>query len=233
MKTNSLLRWVSLLFAGFVASCLGPLDQPQVQNGFALSITIPDVGQDYILGQDTVAIIGYKMLIDTLSVNKVGAEDERFEPRIRLASYTLGFAEYYVIGSGIVGGGTFNGVRFAVVRPTFVNNDFSDPDLVDRNDAGTITDTWSISLTGIFDRKFFRFRSKVSKPVQYGFSNSVQLPDYNSYLEARLRGNWRQWFLNSTGTALLNPNDPANSTQIENNILKYFDIFTYSIGEVQ
>jgi hypothetical protein len=220
--------------AASFAACLNSTEPPKEPNVFSLSITIPDAGQDLVVGNDTLTVVGYKMLIDSISVQKQGQGDEKFEPKLRLASYVFGYGDYYVVGTGSVGGGKFNGVGFSVVRPSPQNTTISDDDLVERDGTtGIVTDTYSIAVTGIYDRKFFRFRSKVTRAVQYGFSSGVQLSDFNGYLEARLRGNWKQWFLNQAGNKILDPANPINRAQIEENVLKYFDIFTFSVGEVQ
>ncbi|MGH2568937.1 MAG: hypothetical protein ACRDGA_11410, partial [Bacteroidota bacterium] len=211
---------------------LGPIDPPGEPNLFSLSITLPDAGQDLFVGNDTLAVVGFKMLVDTISVRKVGASDEKFEPRLLLASYLFGFADYNVIGGGLVGAGTFNGLRYSVLPSTPLNADFDDPDLIERDQTGRVINRYSISITGVYNRNLFRFRSKVSRAVQYDFLGSVRLPEFNSFLEARLRGNWKQWFLNTLGTAILNPNNQSNAAQIEENILKYFDILTFTVGEI-
>lgn len=230
ISVNSLLIIVTA--ASFVA-CLSTTEPPKQPNIFSLSITIPDAGQDYTVGNDTLTVVGYKMLIDSISVTKLGQADEKFEPKLRLASYVFGFADYYVVGTGTVVNGKFSGIRYSVVRPLPQLTNFNDADLVERDATGTVIDTYSISVDGIHNRKLFRFRSKVSRTVQYGFSRDVQLPDFNGYLEARLRGNWKQWFINPVGNGILDPADPKNIGQIEQNILKYFDVFTISVGEVQ
>ncbi len=221
---------VCLITSSF-AGCLGTSDPPREPNIFSLSITIPDAGQDFIIGNDTLTVIGYKMLIDSIIVTKATQEEERFAFQLRLASYTIGFTESYVVGSGQVGGGRFNGVRFSIVRPPQLSS-FDDPDLIERDGNGLVIDRYSISLSGVYKGQFFRFRSRVSRTVEYGFSNEVKLGDVNGFLEARLRGNWKQWFINSSGTGTLDPNVPSNSGLIEENILKYFDIVTFSFGEI-
>ncbi|MBI4427976.1 MAG: hypothetical protein HY562_02540 [Ignavibacteriales bacterium] len=231
-KKSVALQLLVVVAAAFCIGCFQKIGPPEEPNIFSLSITIPDAGQDYFVGNDSLTVITYKMLIDSIFVTKGGLQDERFEPRLRLASYVFGFADYYVIASGQVGGGKFNGVRFSVVRPPLLGS-FDDPDLIERDNNGMVVDSYSISLTGVYNRKFFRFRSRVSRTVEYGFSSDVNLADVNGYLEARLRGNWKQWFLNSAGNGILDPENPINTTQIEENILKYFDIFTVTFGEVQ
>jgi hypothetical protein len=234
MKSKQLLLLSLLFLTASLIGCLGNTEVPKEPNLFTLSLTLPQVAQDYFLGADTITVIGYKMLIDSISVKKPGQEDEKFAPSLRLASYVIGFSDSYPVASGLVGGGGFNGVRYAVVLPSPQTTTLNDQDLVERDaTTGLVTDTYSIALTGVYDRKFFRFRSKISRTVQYGFTQNVNLPDFNAYLEARLRGNWTQWFLNSTGTKILDPNNPGNATQIEENILKYFDIFTITAGELQ
>ena len=234
MKTSGVNSLLIIVTAASFAACLSTTEPPKQPNVFSLSITIPDAGQDYFIGNDTLTVVGYKMLIDTIGVTKLGQEDEKFEPKLRLASYVFGFADFYVVGTGTVSSGKFNGVRYSVIRPLPQLTDLNDADLVEKAiQTVTVIDTYSISVTGIYNRKLFRFRSKVSRTVQYGFSRDVQLPDFNGYLEARLRGNWKQWFLNLEGTGILDPADPKNIGQIEQNILKYFDVFTISVGEVQ
>ena len=233
MKTIRVTPLLLIVITASFAACLGPVDPPKQANIFSLSITIPDAGQDYFVGNDTLVVVGYKMLIDSISAKKQAQEDEKFEPKLRLASYVYGFADYNLVGTGVVGGGRFNGVRYSVVRPSLLNTDLNDADLIERDvTTGIVIDTYSISVTGIYNRKLFRFRSKVSRTVQYGFLNDVLLPDFNGYLEARLRGNWKQWFNNTEGNRILDPADPKNRGQIEENILKYFDIFTISLGKV-
>jgi hypothetical protein len=219
-----------IVFAALLSSCLGTSDPPREPNIFSLTITIPNAGEDYILGNDTITVISYKMLIDSIRVIK-GNQEERFEPRLRLATYVIGLTDSYTIGSGVVRGGNFTGVGYSVVRPP-LDGSFDDPDLIERDSRGLIIDSYSLSLNGVYKRQFFRFRSRIERAVEYGFSNNVQLTDVNAYLEARLRGNWKQWFLNANGNAILDPNNSSNRAQIENNVLKYFDIFTIAFGEV-
>jgi hypothetical protein len=234
MKTTHLTRTLLLGIAVSFAACLSTTEPPKEPNVFSLSITIPDAGQDLFVGNDTLTVIGFKMLIDSISVKKQGQEDEKFEPKLRLASYVFGSADYYVVGTGSVGAGKFSGVGYWIVKPSLQNTTVNDEDLIERDaGSGTVIDSYSICVTGIYDRKFFRFQSKVSRAVLYGFSDNVQLPDFNGYLEARLRGNWKQWFLNQAGNKILDPANPSNRAQIEENVLKYFDIFTIAVGEVQ
>jgi hypothetical protein len=217
----------------FLTGCLDLTETPREPNLFSLSITVPNAGADFILGNDTITVFGFKMIIDTLSVRKVGGEDERFAPQLLLASYVFGFSEYYTVGTGPLGGGTFYAIRYSVVRPSPFTTSLNDADLVERDSTGQVIDTYSIAVTGVYNRTLFRFRSKISRAVEYGFLNNVQLPEANGYLEARLRGNWNQWFLSFDSGEILDPNDPANRDQIETNLLKHFDILTIAFGEVR
>ena len=232
MRHIDSVKLFCVALTAFFTSCLGTADPPKEPNIFSLTITIPNAGQDFVVGNDTLTVIDFKMLIDSIRVLKNGQDEERFEPRPRLASYILGVADSYNIGAGTVRGGKFNGVGYSLVRPSLQGN-FEDPDLIEKDSRGFPIDSYSFSLNGVYKQNFFRFRSKVIKAVQYNFSTTVQLGDFNGYIEARLRGNWKQWFVNSAGNGIMDPRDPANKTQIEDNILKYFDIFTISFGEVQ
>ncbi len=223
---------VHIALAALFTACLGPLSVPNDPNIFSLSLTLPDAAQDHYVGDDTLTVIVYKMLIDTIAVGKDGQEDEAFQPKLLLATHSYGFSDYTLVGSGNVEGGSFHGLRYTIINPGLQTN-IIDPDLVERLPSGQVTETFSISVTGVYNRTLFRFRSKVTRAVQYDFLSSVSLPDHNSYLEARLRGNWKQWFLNTAGDGILDPADPANQVQIEENILKYFDIFTYTLGGLQ
>ncbi len=233
MKRNRLIPLVILIFIFFFAACLGPTDPIEQPNIFSLTNTLLNIGEDFVLGQDTISVLGYKMLIDTISVMKQGMEDEHFEPELRLVSFIAGFADYNTVGMGELGAGRFEGIGYSIIRPVPAEVDLIDPDLVERDhETGEIIDVYSVAVLGLYNNELFRFRSKVSQNVKYGFLEVIEMPEYNGYLEARLRGNWKQWFLNAERDQLLNPNDPANREQIEENFLKHFDIFTITVGGV-
>ncbi|MCI0707761.1 MAG: hypothetical protein L0Y80_09805 [Ignavibacteriae bacterium] len=230
---RALSLFTSLLATSF-AACLPPTDVPREPNIFSLSITIPDAGEKYVVGNDTITVIAYKMLIDSIGVRKQEGDEERFEPSLRLASYVIGgLSDYYTIGAGSIGSGTFNGIRYAIIRPPFETT-LNDPDLVERDQTTQmVTDTYSLSVSGIYNGNLFRFRSKVSGAVMYGFLENVQLPEVNGFLEVRLRGNWKQWFTSLDGNSILDPNNSNNRSVIEANILMYFDTFTFTVSEAQ
>jgi len=224
---------IVVVFTFLFYSCLGTTEPPEEPNIFSLTITLLDAGQQYEVGGDTLRIITHKMIIDSISVIKQGEEDERYEPRPLVASYTHdGYAEYNSIGGGELSGGRFDGIRYSVITPSAEDIYFDDPVLIERHeDTGEITNIYSIAVIGLYNNRVFQFRSQVSRPVQYGFHETIEMPEFSGFLEARLRGNWKQWFLNTNGDGLLDPNDPANRQQIVENILKYFDIETITVED--
>lgn len=232
MKNNNVILPIVVVFTFLFYACLGTTEPREEPNIFSLTITLLDAGQQYEVGDDTLMIITHKMIIDSLSVIKQGEEDERYEPRPLVAFYTHGYAEYNSIGGGELSDGKFDGIGYSVVTPSAENIHFDDPDLIERDEGtGEITNIYSIAVIGLYNNKVFRFRSQVSRPVQYGFYETIEMPEFSGFLEARLRGNWKQWFLNTNGDGLLNPNDPANKQHIEENILKYFDIETITVED--
>ena len=234
MKNNHVVLPIVVVFIFIFYACLGPSEPVEQPSIFSLTITLPDAGQQYEIGGDTLRIITHKMIIDSLSVIKQGEEDERFEAVPLLAHFTQGFTDYNSVGSGeLSGGGRYDGISYSVVTPPAEDIHFVDPDLIERDEGtGEITNIYSIAVIGIYNNEAFRFRSQISRSVQYGFLNTVEMPEFSGFLEARLRGNWKQWFLNTNGTGLLNPNDSANRKQIEENILKFFDIETFTVGDM-
>lgn len=174
MKWNYIIPPVLIIVIFFFAACLGPTDPIEQPNIFSLTNTLLNIGEEFVLGQNTISVLGYKMFIDTISVVKQGMEDEFFEPDLRLVSFVGGFTDYNTVGAGDLGAGRFEGIRYSIVRPAPDQIDLLDPDLVDRDTGtGEIIDVYSVAVLGLYNNELFRFRSRVLS-CTLGFSAPLQ-----------------------------------------------------------
>ncbi len=211
-------------------------EQPTI---FSLTLTIPD-GDQWLVSDtgDSLRILNFTMLVDSIEVVKQGLDNDIFEPDPRLVSFsTLGLSEESSIGAGGLTGGRYEAVEFTVLQPD-MDTSITDENLVTRDSAGNVTASYSFAVTGIIimegcEPEDFRFRSQVNRRVKYGFMEVVEMPETLGTLNVQLRGNWQNWFVDPVNTnQFLNPNSSANRNQIEQSIIDNFEIATFDVGGI-
>ena len=217
-----------LVSSALLGGCLDT-DLPDSPSFFTLSLTLEDTNELYVVGNDTLQVIAFKMLIDSIAVKRVNDVPEKFESNPRLAFFVPGPTDVYTIGSGTINEGVFLGIQYSILTPP-MDTDLIDSDLIVRDQFGDVTRVFSFSVTGIYNNELFRFRSDRVEQVDYDFYEIINLPQNHASLQALMRGNWKRWFYDPAQNRLINPLSPANRTVIENNILRHFDILTITTG---
>ena len=224
-----------LVIITIITGCLDS-DFEEQPTLFSLTLTLPDAGDWYETeAGDSLRILNFKMVIDSIEVMKQGLENDIFEPDPRFVVLsTTGFMDESSIGTGGLTGGRYEGVEFTVAPPS-METQIDDEHLVVRNEIGEVISTYSMAVIGIaqIDGEVisFTFRSDVTERVLHGFMQPVEMPETMGTLQVQLRGLWHDWFIDPNDyTRLLDPNDEANRSHIEQSIIHQFEVVTSDVG---
>jgi hypothetical protein len=224
-----------LVIIPIITGCLDS-DFEEQSTLFSLTLTLPDANDWHVTeAGDSLRILNFKMVVDSIEVIKQGLENDIFEPDPRfVAISTSGFMDGASIGTGGLTGGRYEGVEFTVLPPP-METQIEDEHLVVRNDFGEVLSTYSLAVTGIaqIDGEVisFTFRSDRTERVLHGFMQPVEMPETMGTLQVELRGLWYDWFLDpNDSTRLLDPNDEASRPHIEQSIIHQFEAVTSDVG---
>ena len=196
---------------------------------FTLSFAIEDAGEDLIVGNDTLIVIGAKFIIDHIELEAIG-ENEIFESGnilVTISGMDL-FGEFRA-GGGEIFGGTYNGITYDLTQAD-PDTEIMDQDLVVRDSEGNIIDRYSFAINGIFNKKPFLFKSKTNARINVAFIENVEMPQTMGSLNATLIGDWKRWFIKDG--ELVDPTDQSNSSVIEDNFERYFFARLFTIGQL-
>lgn len=231
MTGQSTLSILVIICASFILHGCLAMEEPDDPNQFILTLTLPETADWQRTGEDSIRVLSYKMVIDSLELIRPD-DNEVFAPQPLFASHSHGtIQDETVISAGTIRGGDYNGIKYSLRRPDS-DTQLQDQDLVVRNEIGEVTDTYSFAVSGIYNGDGFRFRSKATPNVEYGFQETLSMPENLGTMRVQMRANWKQWFYNFQDDEIINPNNPDNRAEIEERIVTYFDTQLFTVGEV-
>lgn len=220
---------VLLLLLLSASACMDLDDIEDPNTVYTLGFGIDEgVGEDFIIGEDTLIVIGAKFIIDDIELVAQG-ENEIFEPNNILVQISgFGIQDNFRVGSSEIFGGTYTGVKYNLTLGD-TNTELIDPELVVRNSSGSIIDRFSYAISGIYNNEAFLFKSRSTAQINIGFEENVEMPEKFGSLQSNIIGDWKRWFVRDN--EILDPNDSSNRDDIEENFERFFYARLFTIGQ--
>jgi hypothetical protein len=228
--SKTIRLYLLLLILLLISGCLDIDEFGDPNTNFSLSFSIDEgAGEDLIIGNDTLIVIGAKFVIDNIELVAI-AENEIFEPgNILVLISGFGLGDQFNVGNTEIFGGTYTGVSYDLTQPD-ADTEITDPDLVVRNSQGDIVDRFSLALNVIYNNEPFLIKSKLNSRITVSFEENVIMPEMLGVLQANLIGDWKRWFVKDG--EILDPGTANNLKTIEENFEKFFFARLFTIGQL-
>lgn len=201
-KMSALIFMVLISIAGLYG-CSDTTTIPQADNfSFSGMSSTDSVGDQSYLMLDTV-----KILIKDIKLNVANEDSTDFKvgPFVLFLNLT---SSINTIGLGIVPAGTYNKIKFEIHKLND-NETISDPDFTDANGR------YSVIVKGSYFGNYFVYKSTKSAHQKLSFPNSLPISSA-TLSNVTLIVSPYIWFIKNG--IYLDPRDPANSNDIDNNI---------------
>lgn len=207
MKTSKKLKmFLSVLLAAiFIYGCNDSVSTVPDNLDFSAISTTDSTGDNSgLLILDTV-----KILIKDIKLNV--ANNNQDTSNFKVGPYVLYLnlnSNINIVSTGFIPAGTYDKVRF-MVHKLENNEPVPDPDFEDVNGR------YSVVVKGSFNAIPFIYKSDKSAHQKLSFTNSLQVSE-SGKSNITLKVMPYIWFIKNN--AYLDPSDPANHSDIENNI---------------
>lgn len=207
MKTSKKLKmFLSVLLAAiFIYGCNDSVSTVPDNLDFSAISTTDSTGDNSgLLILDTV-----KILIKDIKLNV--ANNNQDTSNFKVGPYVLYLnlnSNINIVSTGFIPAGTYDKVRF-MVHKLENNEPVPDPDFEDVNGR------YSVVVKGSFNAIPFVYKSDKSAHQKLSFTNSLQVSE-SGKSNITLKVMPYIWFIKNN--AYLDPSDPANHSDIENNI---------------
>lgn len=180
------------------------------------SVTTPvnNVEVSYTSTTDTVDNSGVliidtaKILLKDIKLNVAGSTGEKNFKTGNYVLYLILDARVMTIGSAYIPVGTYDKVNFEIHKLQD-NETPPDPDFVDANGR------YSTVAKGTYNGTPFIFKSDISASQKIRMTNELVVTETSSNITLKVEP--YIWFINAAGQ-YMDPNDPGNHNEIENNI---------------
>lgn len=212
---NSLFYAFLCIIPFILSSCLSGENQisSRVQVGLELQ-SLDDTlrsGQDSILIDNIRLILGKSYFLeseDTLFINR--GENPR------QLSFDQQSANPVLLAGGTFPEGTYEQIKLTIPKaPTetsaLIDEDFTNGDI-----------RYTLIVEGTYNGEDFRYRSERVFEPEFALQPAITVPEFNQAFAFLISNDVEGWFL--SGNGLLDPGNPDNSTEINDNIEQLFTI---------
>ncbi len=191
----------------FIAGCSNDSVAPQTDN----------VEFSYIQAGDTVDNIGLltldtvKILLKDIKLNVANTNDSsnsKVGPFVLYLNLNQASRTNF-IGSNLIPVGTYDKIKFEVHK-LGDNETPPDPEFLDSNGR------YSVVAKGSYNGFRFIFKSDVSSKQKLDFPNSLVVTETSTNVTIKIQP--YLWFINEATNLYMDPNDPANRSEIDKNI---------------
>lgn len=211
-----------VLFAGCIQT-----PEPDVPKRVAVVYNVENVGNDIIVGQDTVNIEVVKILADRINFNFIDDRVLQTQPDALVMTYRSLFeGEDETIVSANIGIDELQGFKGLEI---FIDTPQEGDDIVD-NDFFGDPNNFSFIITGSYNGQNFRYRSGPVFSKNFPFANNIQLSNENETLLTRITYDMREVLVDAESNQILDPDNPDNRAIIDSLLQVSLDIEASAIN---
>lgn len=169
------------------------------------------------IAQTVDSLTEVKLLVEELELESTTDEDSLdFEVDDFIVNLPLDGSEF-ALASANVPSGVYEEFEMEIEYDDDTNVD--DPDFI--NNSGDDDDGYSVVIKGFYNGEEFMYRSEEDFELELEFNPPFEVNENSSSITINI--NPAGWFKDSSGNDL-DPNEPANHEQIDNNIENSFDV---------
>lgn len=161
-----------------------------------------------------VTLTSVKMLVEELELESVEEDSLDFEMENQVVELPLDGSPYQLSAANIAPG-LYDEFELEIEGLDDDDN-VSDPDFTEGSDET------SIIIKGTYNGEDFTFKSEEDFEIEFEFSPPIQIDENTTNVDINLMVNIDSWFVDSSGNEL-DPTDPDNREQIEENIENSFE----------
>ena len=208
------LTLFALLIGGvfFLSSCISNTDN-DVPSRIQLGLEIQNLDSTYTLNSDSIYIDRLRLIHGQSSVH-AGQDSSLLNSRVRSVEFDQDAAQPAnprSIGLQQLADTTYQSLAFEIPKAPQNSSQFVDPDFTDGG-------RYTIIANGTYNGESFTFKS--SKPISktFNFSPPLNPEPQNTQYTYLVETDLFRWFVDSSGSGLLDPRDSENAEMINSNI---------------
>jgi len=200
-----------LLFSTLLTGCI-QTPAPDVPKRVAVVYNVDNVGNDIIVGQDTINVQVVKLLADKINFSFIDDRILQTQPDALVMTYRDIFeGEDETIVAANIGIDNFQGFKSLKI---FIDTPQEGDDIVD-NDFFGDPNNFSFIITGSFNNKNFTYRSGPVFDKNFPFDTEIELSNENETLLARVAYDMREILVDTGNNQILDPDNPDNQAVID------------------
>lgn len=176
--------------------------------------TAPKTASSTTISSDHVILSSVKMLVEELELESVADDSSDFEIENQVVELPLDGSPYQ-LSTKNVPSGLYNEFELEV-------DGIDDDDNVNDPDFTEGSDETSIVIKGSYNGQDFTFKSEEDFEIEFEFNPPIEIDETTNSVDINLMVDVSIWFIDGSGNEL-DPTDPANREQIEDNIENSFE----------
>ena len=161
-----------------------------------------------------VSLTSVKMLVEELELESVEEDSLDFEIENQVIQLPLDGSPYQLAAANIASG-LYDEFELEI-------EGLDDDDNVNDPDFTEGSDETSIIIEGTYNGEDFTFTSEEDFEIEFEFNPPIEIDENTTNVDINLMVDIDSWFLDDSGNEL-DPTDPANREQIEENIEHSFE----------
>jgi len=195
----------------FTTGCI-QTPEPDVPKRVAVVYNVDNVGNNIIVGQDTINVEVVKLLADKINFTFIDDRVLQTQPDALVMTYRDIFeGEDETIVAANIGIDNFQGFKSLKI---FIDTPQEGDDIMD-NDFFGDPNNFSFIITGSFNNKNFTYRSGPVFDKNFPFDTEIELSNENETLLARVAYDMREILVDTGNNQILDPDNPDNQAVID------------------
>lgn len=178
--------------------------------------TAPKAATSTATSTGHVTLTSVKLLVEELELESVADDSMDFEIENQVVELPLDGSPYQLSTANIASG-LYDEFEMEV-------EGLDDDDSVNDPDFTEGSDETSIVIKGTYDGQDFTFKSEEDFEIEFEFNPPIEIDETTNSVDINLMVDISSWFIDDAGNEL-DPTDPANREQIDDNIENSFEAY--------
>lgn len=212
------LKYTAIVFifasALFITSCLTGTEQEDVPSRYAVDFRLEDVQLAHTTEEDTLEINEVTFLQGQIALQSATGDSIVLFSGPGVYNYQFPAAELSRLIIGDLEEGTYESLAYAIEKAETGNDQVPEQFI----DGEGEEQRYSMIITGQYNQADFEFKSTEPYSFEFSLGSPVDIPENNVTLTLGVNFDIHQVFLTADSTVLLDPSDPNNAEQINDNI---------------
>lgn len=197
-----------------LTSCLTGTDQEDSPSQYALNFNLANVSSELTVGEETIRITEVSFIQGPIALYSASGDSASLFSGRGIFNYQFPASESQRLLLGELEGGTYGNLTYDIVK--------ADPN--DENIPGPFVDgeeedqLYSMIIAGEIDTTSFTYKSARAFDFDFNLGSPLDIPQNNTSLTLAVQFNIHDVFVKQDSSGFLDPTDPDNAQQINDNI---------------